>query len=182
MSENADLTALERGEARTSGVLGHGVDLLASIGTIWTFLLMLLIVADVVGRSFLDHPITGVAEIAAHSVVAIVFLQLGAAIHSKRMTRADFVLDALGPRAPGLVRLLEGAFCLLGAAAMIFIAMSAWPGLQSAFSGREFFGVQGLFTIPTWPVRAIIVLGAVVSAVVYLVQAGAELTALRVTR
>ncbi len=182
MSENADLAALERSAAPAAGPLGLGVDLLASIGTIWTFLLMLLIVADVIGRSFLDHPITGVAEIAAHSVVAIVFLQLGAAIHAKRMTRADFLLDLIGPRAPSVVRLLDGVFCLIGAATMVFIAMSAWPGLQTAFTGREFFGVQGLFTIPTWPVRAIIVLGASVSAVVYLVQAGTELMSLRVTR
>ena len=53
---------------------------MASIGTVWTFLLMLLIVADVIGRSFLSLPITGVAEVAGQSVVAIVFLQLGAAV------------------------------------------------------------------------------------------------------
>jgi hypothetical protein len=33
---------------------------------------------------------------------------------------------------------------------------------------REFFGVQGLFTVPTWPFRALIVLGGAAGALGYL--------------
>jgi hypothetical protein len=33
---------------------------------------------------------------------------------------------------------------------------------------REFFGVQGLFTVPTWPFRALIVLGGGAGALAYL--------------
>ena len=43
---------------------------LAAVGTVWIFLMMLMVVADVVGRNFLNTPITGVAEFAARSVAS----------------------------------------------------------------------------------------------------------------
>jgi TRAP-type mannitol/chloroaromatic compound transport system permease small subunit len=146
-------------------------DIMASIGTIWTFLLMLLIVADVIGRSFLSLPITGVAEVAGQSVVAIVFLQLGAAIRQRRMTRADFLIDPLVKKQPAVGRLVEALFSLLGAIVLGLLAYASLPGLLDALGGREFFGVPGIFTIPTWPFRGIIFIGATVAAIVYLALA-----------
>jgi TRAP-type mannitol/chloroaromatic compound transport system permease small subunit len=129
---------------------------------------MLLICADVIGRSFLNAPITGVAEIAAHSVVGIVFLQIGATIYHRRMTRADFLIERIVAAVPWLGRLLEALFLLIGAAVMAFVAQAAWPGLWNSMALREFFGVQGLFTVPTWPFRALIVLGGGAGALAYL--------------
>lgn len=177
MSEGADLAAIERGGGGPRDTFGLLVDVIAAIGTVWTFLLMLLIVADVIGRSFLNAPITGVAEMAAHSIVAIVFLQLSAAVHAGRMTRADFLIERVVRAAPLLGRVLEALFLLIGAAVMAFIALSSWPGLAGAYGAREFFGVQGLFTVPTWPFRAIIVGGALLAAVVYVIAAGRMLIA-----
>lgn len=145
------------------------LDGLAAIGTIWTFGLMLLICADVIGRSFLNAPITGVAEIAAHSVVGIVFLQIGATIYQRRMTRADFLIERILRWAPGLGRAMEALFMLIGATVMFFVAQAAWPGMWNSMNLREFFGVQGLFTVPTWPFRALIVLGGGAGCLAYVV-------------
>jgi len=150
------------------------LDALAAIGTGWTFGLMCLICADVIGRSFLNAPITGVAEIAAHSVVGIVFLQIGATIYNRRMTRADFLIERIHRAAPGLGQGIEIAFMLLGATIMAFIAQAAWPGMWNSLAAREFFGVQGVFTVPTWPFRALIVLGGAAGALAYLVLVGVE--------
>ncbi len=145
------------------------LDGLAAIGTIWTFGLMLLICADVIGRSFLSAPITGVAEIAAHSVVGIVFLQIGATIYNRRMTRADFLIERILRWSPTLGRAMEALFYLIGAAVMFFVAQAAWPGMWTSMGLREFFGVQGLFTVPTWPFRGLIVLGGGAGALAYLI-------------
>jgi TRAP-type C4-dicarboxylate transport system permease small subunit len=150
------------------------LDMLAAIGTIWTFGLMCLICADVIGRSFLNAPITGVAEIAAHSVVGIVFLQIGATIYNRRMTRADFLIERILRVAPALGRGMEIAFMLAGAAVMGFIAQAAWDPMWNSIARREFFGVQGLFTVPTWPFRGLIVLGGSAGALAYLVLVGTE--------
>ncbi len=175
MSENSDLAALERGGGeRPRDPLGLLANVIAAIGTTWTFLLMFLIVADVIGRSFLSRPITGVAEMAAHSIVAIVFLQLAAAVHAKRMTRADFLIEQLHRKTPRVAACIEAAFLFIGAVIMIMIAYAGWKPLTDAYRAAEFFGVRGVFTVPTWPFRAIIVGGSALAALVFLLQAMQE--------
>lgn len=169
MADDANMAALDAAPEPTGfDPVRLVLDALAAIGTIWTFGLMLLICADVIGRSFLNSPITGVSEIAAHSVVGIVFLQIGATIYQRRMTRADFLIDRIARAAPVLGRAMEVVFLLVGAAVMAFVAQAAWPGMWNSIELREFFGVQGLFTVPTWPFRALIVLGGAAGAVAHL--------------
>lgn len=175
MADDIDMAALNAAAPpRAFDLARLLLDWLAAIGTIWTFGLMCLICADVIGRSFLNAPITGVAEIAAHSVVGIVFLQLGATVYNRRMTRADFLIDRILRVAPTLGRGIEIAFMLLGAAVMAFIAQAAWDPMWNSVARREFFGVQGLFTVPTWPFRGLIVMGGGAGALAYLVLVGTE--------
>lgn len=141
---------------------------LAAVGTVWIFLMMLLIVADVLGRNFFDAPITGVAEFAARSVASIVFLQLAAAVCSGRMTRSDFLLRIIGKRSPAAFKALEVFNVVVGALLFFALAFIAWPELTEAMKIKEYFGVQGVFTVVTWPFRALIVLGSVAAAVAYL--------------
>jgi TRAP-type C4-dicarboxylate transport system permease small subunit len=143
---------------------------LAAVGTVWIFLMMLMVVADVVGRNFLNTPITGVAEFAARSVASIVFLQLAAAICAGRMTRSDFLLRLIGRHSLGALRVLEVLNALLGTLLFAALALIAWPELAEAWRTNEFFGVQGVYTVPTWPFRALIVGGSLVAAAAYLFQ------------
>ncbi len=142
--------------------------MLAAVGTVWIFLMMLLIVADVLGRNFFDAPITGVAEFAARSVASIVFLQLAAAVCSGRMTRSDFLLQIIAKRSPGTVKALEVINVVVGALLFFALAAISWPELTEAMKIHESFGVQGVFTVVTWPFRALIVLGSAAAALAYL--------------
>lgn len=159
--------------------LGRVTHVVAAIGTVWTFLLMALIVADVVGRSFLSMPITGVSEIAAHSIVAIVFLQLASTVHAKRMTRADFLMERFQKHTPRFAHALEALFLLAGGGMAAVIAYASWKPLMNAYAAAEYFGVRGVFTVPTWPFRAIIVVGALLAALVFVVQSLQELNRMR---
>ncbi|MGY6633976.1 MAG: TRAP transporter small permease subunit [Alkalilacustris sp.] len=137
---------------------------LATVGALWIVLLMLLVVVDVVGRGFLDAPITGVAEFCARSVVAIVYLQISAAILQGRLTRSDMILRFVTERAPRMAVLLEVTFALTGAVVFALILWASWPGMISAWQTNEFFGVRGVWTLPTLPFRAINVGGSGVAA------------------
>src|SRR5690554_6591793 len=121
--------------------------LLSAIGALWIAALMFLIVADELGRSFLNSPITGVAEVAARSVVAIVFLQIAAAILAGRMTRADFFVRYLRSNAAPLLAVLETLFALTGACVFALILWASWPETIDAWRTSEFFGVRGVYTI-----------------------------------
>ncbi|SEM89285.1 TRAP-type C4-dicarboxylate transport system, small permease component [Loktanella fryxellensis] len=158
-------------DAPVGAVLWRVANVLSAIGTIWIGLMMLLIVADVLSRNILSTPITGVSEIAGRSVVAIVFLQIGAAVMQGRLTRADFLLRRIAAASPATLRGLEVAFALTGALVFGLILWASWPNLISSWATADFFGVQGVFTIPTWPFRAITVIGCTVTVLACLYQA-----------
>lgn len=167
---SVDVDMLQEGGAPVAPThpMRRVAEVLAAIGTLWIFALMMLVVADVVGRNFLDAPITGVAEFASRSVASIVFLTLAAAICGGRMTRSDFVPRLLGSRAPGLVRGLDVANALLGALLFAGLAAIGWPELVRSWQGDEYFGVQGVATMAAWPFRALLVGGAAFAALAYL--------------
>jgi len=163
-----DLASETPGSTGPANPLQGPANVLAAIGTVWIFALMLVVVADVLGRNFFDAPITGVAEFAARSVASIVFLQLAAAICSGRMTRSDFLLQILGKRSPSAVRLLELANVVVGALLFVALAVISWPEFADSLGSHEYFGVQGVYMVPTWPFRGLIVVGSIAAALAYL--------------
>ena len=170
MSDNADSsdTPVQMGPfERIAAVL-------SALGSLWIVALMLLIVADVIGRSFLNRPITGVAEVAGRSVVAIVFLQIAAAILQGRLTRSDLVLRMMNRASLRAAAFLEFLFALTAALAFALILRAAWPNLVQVWSTGEYFGVRGVFTIPLWPFRAIMVVGAALAVLAALMVAARE--------
>ena len=166
-------------DAPFGAVLGTVAAVMSSVGTLCIGGLMALVVVDVLGRNFFNSPITGVSEIAARTVVAIVFLQVAAAIQQKRLTRADFFVRRLEGAYPRIVCLLEVFFALGGAIVFALIFWASWPKLMAAWQGAEFFGVQGVFTIPTAPFRAITVLGSVVACLSALYRVSEEIRSFR---
>ena len=52
------------------------ISVMNSIGTAWVFVLLVIINLDIGGRALFNHPIRGVPEIVAMSIVACVFLQI----------------------------------------------------------------------------------------------------------
>ncbi len=151
------------------------VTALNSLGSIWIFALMFLVCADVVMRDFFNAPINGVTDIAAFSIVGIMFLQVGATVHTDRMTKGDVLLELVQKRRPRVAALIEALFLLVGAVMFALIVRATWPLLARAVKRNEFFGVEGVFTFPTWPVRVIIIVGAVVVTVAYLIKVWALL-------
>lgn len=167
MSDGTEKTNFDEAVPIPGGAYGKAVAVMGAIGTLWIFMTMTMIVADVLGRNFFNAPITGVAEVAGRSVVAIVFLQIAGAIMAGRMTRADFLLNILSKRSPSVVKLLDLFNAVLGIVVFGLIAAASWPDLRQAWLTADFFGVQGLFTIPTWPFWAITVIGSIAAAIAY---------------
>ncbi len=142
--------------------------LMNGAGVVWVFALTFLICADIFAREALDSPIRGVTEIVSLSLVASVFLQLPFAVRRDRITRAQMLLGRLDANAP----VVAGRWrMVMAAAACVLFALTAvgeWPDMVRAFITREFAGVEGQFKISVWPIKAIIVVGALVVAIEYL--------------
>ena len=152
---------------------------LNSIGSIWIFLLTLLINADAFGRKLFHSPIDGVNEIVELSIVGIVFLQLGDATRKGRLPRSDGLFNIIGRRWPNFGRFHGALFDLLGAVFMGLILYGSVPLFIEAYQSDFYVGVEGLFTAPVWPIKLIIVVGCAVTLLQFLVFVQRNLTRTR---
>ncbi len=130
------------------------------VGSVLILALMVLVGVDVAGRNLAGAPVAGVPEMVTLSIVAIVFLQIPAALRAGRMTRSDALLQALAARRPGIAGALETLFDLAGIAVMSVIVYASWPMFLRAWTRNDFIGAVGSFTAPTWPVKAMLIIGA----------------------
>jgi tripartite ATP-independent transporter DctM subunit len=156
MSVQAPSTAL----GRLFGTLVTGLN---GAGVVWIFALMFLILADIIGRAAFDHPIAGVTEMVSLSLVACVFLQLGHAVLRGRLMRVEMVVEPLEQRRPVVAAAWLAVLAIIGAAVLVVIAWGEWPDFARAFRTAEFAGVEGLYTIPVWPIKLLIVTGSLVA-------------------
>ncbi len=147
------------------------VDGLAALATFLIGVLMLIICADIVFRNGFGSSLPLVSEIGALLVVLIVALQLASAIRADRLARVEIVIGALALSAPRLAHILKAIFALAGA---FMVGMIAWASvgiLEKDLASNEFIGTRGLGTLPTWPFRALIVIGMAVAAMEFAVVA-----------
>ncbi|MBL0423005.1 TRAP transporter small permease subunit [Ramlibacter sp. AW1] len=145
-------------------VFGRLLDALSGLGSLLIAAMMLLVCADVAARNLLSRPITGVTELVALGVVAVVFLQLPAALRHGRLSRAEIFIDGLRRRRPRAAALLQALLhaCGFFFCAIVFAATLS-PFAKSWTSG-DFIGVEGVFTAPTWPVVGIVLVGSACTA------------------
>ena len=132
------------------------------VGSVLIFALMLLISGDVIGRNLFGQPISGVPEMVSLSIVAIVFLQAPQALRAGKLTRSSALADGLAARRPGLARGMETLFDLVAIGVFGAILWASWPLFARAWDRGDFVGAVGDFTAPTWPVKAVILLGSAV--------------------
>ena len=152
---------------------------LNAIGSVWIMALMVLIVADVVGRDVFSHPVRGVTEIVSLSIVGIVFLQHADTLRAGRFTRADVLLGRLRETRPRLASALAGVYHLAGAVLLAIILWASWEPFVESLRIGEYVGAIGDFTAPMWPIRLIIVVGAALTGIMFLALAWAEFRAAR---
>jgi len=128
-------------------------------GSTLILILMALVGLDVAGRNLAGNPISGVPELVTLSIVAIVFLQIPAALRQGRMTQSDAILGWLIRTRPALGQALATLFDLIAIAIVWVIVRNTWPIFTRAWERGEFIGAVGDFTAPVWPVKLILVIG-----------------------
>lgn len=137
------------------------------ISAVWAMCLSILIVADILGNNLVGHAIPGVREIVISSIVMIVYLQLGYAIRSHSMLRADSLLLVM----PDVLRRIALALgYALGLVLFLMILRGTISPSVHAWTTSEFWG-EGALRVPVWPTRFMILLGSALAIVNYVVAA-----------
>ena len=132
----------------------------------WVLILAGVIFVDVMGRAVFNHPLLGTAEIVKNSIVAITFLQIPLAILIGAMLRTTIILDAVGPM---WRRLIEVGATLLAIAFFTALAVGSYEPLIEAWRIGEYEG-EGAMRVPTYPVRAVVLVMAVLTTFILIWQ------------
>jgi C4-dicarboxylate transporter DctM subunit len=158
--------------ARTPGPLGaagrvyapvpFALSVVASAGIV---VILVLICADIVLRTFFSAPIDGVTEIVAYGIVACVFLQLGSTIGGDRLIRADFLFGRFRRTRPALAATMEVIFFAVGAFILLKAVIWLAGDVAQSYRSAEFTGAVGAFAITLWPFKLAVLVGAVVALV-----------------
>lgn len=137
------------------------------LAAVWAMALSLLIVGDIIGNNIVGEAIPGVREIVISSIVMIVYLQLGYAIRSHSMLRADTLLIVM----PVLLRrILLAIGYALGAALFFMILEGTIDPAVHAWTTSEYWG-EGALRVPVWPTRFMILVGCALAILNYVVAA-----------
>jgi TRAP-type mannitol/chloroaromatic compound transport system permease small subunit len=160
----------EREPSASPSWLDRIVVAMNAIGTLCVLLLVILIVCDALGRTLFNRPIAGMIEIVAVSLAVIVFCQLADTVRLGKLTRSDSFLAQLAGGAM-IGRSIVAAFELLGAIVMGLIVVGTVPLLLQSYERGYYIGIRGVFTFPDWPVKAVVVVGAVAALLCFLVCA-----------
>ena len=138
------------------------LNLLSSLGIL---MLMALISADVLGR-LMGHPVAGVPEIVRFAVVCMFWLQMAYVLRAGGHLRTTLVFDVLPRFWQRAVLVLNAA---IGCAVMLAIVRYGVPELMKAWRINAFEGAPPV-RIPVWPVWAVIVCCAGLTALQFLVD------------
>ena len=152
---------------------------LNSVGGVLIFGLVIMINLDILMRFLFNAPIDGVTELVELSIVAIVFLQLADAVRNGRLTRSDGLYSKIKARNPRAGHLLGTFFDLSGAVFFMMLIAGSLPRFIDAWERGYYSGNKGIVVIPVWPVRLIIVIGAVTVVFVFLGLVRRHLVALQ---
>jgi TRAP-type C4-dicarboxylate transport system permease small subunit len=140
---------------------------LLTAATAIIFLLGFLVCADVLGRGLFNSPVKGTPEIVSMSIVIICFLLAGYAVQSGGMIYTDVLVSLFGARGRAFALLLSAVF------GVVFFGLIVWGSYEPmlhAWTSGEFEG-EGALRIPAWPARVVVLSGAALVVVSYVMHA-----------
>ncbi len=165
--------------AAVIGAFDWLITVLNAIGTVWIFMLMVAINADVFSRFLFNAPISGVPLIIEMSIIAIVFLQISAALRGGRFTRSEVLIAKLLHRRPQLGYSLQAVYHAAGAVLMTLLFVYSEPFFEKVWRRNTYAGLEGDFTLPEWPLKLLILLGAGICAIQFVRHVGIDFKTLR---
>lgn len=136
------------------------------LASVWILGLVALICADVIGRGAFNSPIPGVPEIVKFSIVAMFWLQMAYVLKVGGHLRTTLGFDLLpaGGRKAVMV-----ANALIGFGLFALVTWLAIPEMMKSWRIGAYEGSDAV-RVPVWPIWAILVGGAVLTCVQFLLE------------
>ena len=155
------MSAFQRA-CRAYGRLLQAFGLLAAVSI---FIMLVLVVANVIGRYVFNAPITGAFEITESLLVVIIMLGLALTQYYDGHIRVTILTRRMPAR---WARLAKIATLLLGAVFFLWCAYASWKFALESYSFKE--QEWGTITFPLYPFKFVVFLGVVLLAVQFLLD------------
>lgn len=146
-----------------------------AVATFWIFAVMFIMTGDVLGRVLFNKPITGTPEIVKVSIVGIVFLQIPHTLWVNRHIRSEILLVRLKSFTRSVFLIFTD---LLGVAVFVGIMWASWGDAIIAWQKLEIEG-EGALRVPVYPIRTIIILGSLMTAIHFAIKVIQTVTDMR---
>ena len=147
------------------------VSAMNSLGTLGIIILMLLICGDVFMRTVLSRPVAGIPELVRVFIVIVVFLQVSHTLAVGRFTVSEVFLDVIDARAPRVGHLVRGVYAVLGALLFACVTIGCFDQFIRNWDGADYIGSPGIFTVPLWPMKAVVAFGSGVLTIQFIINA-----------
>ncbi len=141
----------------------------AAVAGVVLIALMLLTVADVVGRYFFNSPLNGVFDLTQFAVLIMTFLSFAYCGFRGAHVMIELLYDRIPKGAQFACRRASNA---IGA---VLFAVIAWRSVIQSFDVREFNETSQLLTIPFWPFYYVVAFGAALFALVLAIKTFVDL-------
>jgi len=142
--------------------LGIASTLMSYLGVIALFVMMVITMADVVGRYVFNSPILGVFELTEFLVLILVFSFIAYTQADNGHVSVDFLVTHLPRRFRTIVELFNRSACLA------LMALIAYMGFQRALEMKQVGETSLNLGIPAYPFVLFLVLGCLVACVEYI--------------
>lgn len=139
------------------GRLLHAFGLVAAIST---FAMLVLVVANVIGRYMFNAPITGAFEITESLLVVVIMLGLALTQYHDGHIRVTILTRRMPPAWARLARICA---LMLGAVFFAWCAYASWKFAYESYSFNE--QEWGTITFPIYPFKFVVFLGVVLLAI-----------------
>lgn len=146
------------------------VELMNHVGTLWIFVLMIVVNLDIFGRSVLNQPLPGANEIVSMSIVGLVFLQLAHTLRSGRFLRTELIIERVQRSYPSVGLALDALYNLIGAVMMVVLLWFGIPHFTEAWEVGLYVGTLGQFTFPLWPIRLTVLFAVTITTIQFVIQ------------
>ncbi len=163
--------------ARLDKTFGKLTSAMNMVGTIWIVVMTILVVADVIGLNLFRQSVPAVKEFIQLSMPGIVFLQLANTLREDRHVSSDVFINKLRRGSPRVASFTYGVFNLIGMALMLFLSYKIFPKAEQAYVEGFTRGHAGIMTLPEWPSMALVVFGAAIMGLQYLLLSARDFRA-----
>lgn len=140
----------------------HAFGLLSAVST---FAMMVLVVANIVGRYAFNKPITGAFEITESLLVVIIMLGLSLTQYQDRHIRVTIITRRLSPSWARVAKLIALA---CGAAFSAWCAYASWLFAYESYSFNE--QEWGTITFPLYPFKFVVFIGIILLTIQFVLD------------